>query len=215
MFHPHRLQGPCPLRSKEIKSRENQGTPLEGGREYFCGRSPPGSWILPSVGAQVLPAGGWGGQPAARAAGGGGDERRRGGLGRTRLASGPCAPKPQESQAPSSGDKEALLRGSRVCPQPSPFTPGRAAAGARGRVCALPGLRLFIFLAGQSCGIPSSPQARGQSGSALARDPAPEGVCLASPRGCAWGMQVRSVGGLWARPSQHHFSLSLSPTRSP
>lgn len=124
-------------------------------------------------------------------------------------------PKPQESQAPSSGDKEALLREA-VLPPAQPLHSWSSSRGRQRPSLRASRLGLFhFFLAGQSYGIPSSPQARGQSGSALAREPSAR-RCVSSPRragarvgGCR---SVRLAACGLAPPLT--ISLSLSPTHA-
>lgn len=155
----------------------------------------PGGWILPSVGAPSSPSRAVGEEDSRRPGAAGVEvmkEARRVGPGRGwRVARALPSPEPGAQLWGQGGAAEEA-----VLPPSPAFTPGRAAAGARGRVCALPGLDFSFFLAGQSYGIPSSPQARGQSGSALAREPSARRCVLASrsARGSAGPFGWRPVG---------------------
>lgn len=108
---------------------------------------------------------------------------RRGAAGRAgRGWRAACAlPKPRESQAPSAGDSE-LLRREAVLPSAHPLHSQSKSRGRQPPSLRAPRLGLFhFFVALQSYGIPSSPQASGRSGSALAREPSAT-RCVSSPR---------------------------------
>ena len=170
MFHPTGCKGPCPLRNEKSNPEKSRHLPrkAEGGElVQRPDAALPGGWILPSVGALSSPSR-KAGKEGSRGAGG---EKRRGGPGGTRLASGLALPKPRESQEPSAGDSE-LLRREAVLPSAHPLYSQWKSRGRQPQSLRAPGLGLFhFFVARQSYGIPSSPQASGRSGSALAREP--------------------------------------------
>lgn len=77
VYHPHRLQRGLSLEKCEIKSREKQTpAPEGGGGAAGCPDAAlPGGWILQSVGAGNLPAGGGEGEGEAWWGVGGGVRR--------------------------------------------------------------------------------------------------------------------------------------------